>query len=130
VKEDILDFEVRLYSPDGVNSPVVDFLDELSEVSEDLHIKCVDNILNLPEMIFIKHKNIKSFKIKKYTLFELKIRYKNDAFRFFFIMEKPDIIVLYGFTKKTQKTEKKDIKNGVKNLKDYLKNQKSVSFEV
>lgn len=31
MKDDILNFEVRLFSPDGVNSPVAEYLVELAE---------------------------------------------------------------------------------------------------
>jgi len=129
MKDDILNFEVRLFSPDGVNSPVLDYLDDLADISEEAHIKCVDQILNLPSLIFVRHKSVKAFKIKDYSLFELKIQHKNNTFSFFFIMEKPNVIVVYGFTKKTQKTEQKDIKNGTENLKNYLQKPKSISLD-
>lgn len=128
MKEDILNFEVKLYSPDGVNSPVMDYLDSLADINEEAHIKCLDQILNLPSLIFLRHKSVKAFNIKGYSLFELKIRHKNNAFRFFFVMQKPDVVVLYGFTKKTQKTDKKDVKFGMENLKDYLEKQKTISL--
>ena len=44
-------------------------------------------------------------------------------------MEKPNVIVVYGFTKKTQKTEQRDVKNGVENLKNYLQKPKSISLD-
>jgi phage-related protein len=129
MREDILDFQVRLYSPDGVNSPVEDYLDELAEINERLWIKCVDQILNLPLLVFTRHKSIKPFEIKNTNLFELKVRHDNNAIRFFFIIERPNVIVLYGFTKKSQKTDKRDIKQGLKNLKQYLQTKKSITLD-
>ncbi len=36
--------------------------------------------------------------------------------------------MIHGFTKKTQKTSKKDLEQGVKNYKDYCVNKKVVDF--
>lgn len=44
-------------------------------------------------------------------------------------MEKPNVIVVYGFTKKTQKTEQKDIKKGLQQLNEYKNTKSSVAFK-
>jgi phage-related protein len=128
MKEDILNFEVRFYSPDGANSPVIEYLVELYQKDEMIFKKCTSEITDLPKLIFARHKDIKPFKTNGESFFELKVRYKNNAFRFFFVLKKPNIIVVYGFTKKTQKTEKKDINKGLEYLKDYSNQEKSLSL--
>lgn len=81
--EDILNFQVRLYSPNGKDSPVEDYLDDLADTNKQAWVKCVDQILNLPQLIFIRHKSIKPFQVKSESLFELKVRHQNNTFRFY-----------------------------------------------
>jgi phage-related protein len=42
-------------------------------------------------------------------------------------MEKPKIITVYGFTKKTQKTEKRDISQGINFLEMYLSDKNTIN---
>ena len=129
MKDDILNFEVHLFSPDGVNSPVAEYLVELAEKDLQALYKCTSEIIDLPKLIFSRHKDIKTFKVGSQSFFELKVRYKNNAFRFFFVMEKPNVIIIYGFTKKTQKTEQKDIKKGLQYLGEYKNTKFSIPFK-
>jgi phage-related protein len=111
-----------------VNSPVIEYLIKIYQKDSVAFKKCTSEITDLPKLIFARHKGIKPFKIKDESFFELKVRYKNNAFRFFFTMEEPDVIVVYGFSKKTQKTEKKDIKKGLQYLKNYKETQSSIDL--
>jgi phage-related protein len=128
--EDIKEFKVRLYSPDGVNSPILEYLFELSKKNKEAYFKCLDELLGLPLSIVNNDKSIKPFKGQKVKFSELKVKQKNNEFRFFFAIEKPNVIVIYGFTKKTQKTEKNDIKNGVNNFEDYQINHLTIPFDI
>lgn len=126
--EDILKFKVLFYSNDGVNSPIINFLNELLVDNKENAIKCLEHLENLPLLIFNRAKEIKSFSHPKLNFFELKVKGKNKTeYRFFFIMENPSVVVVYAFDKKTQKTEKRDINKGVGNLEMYLVNKKTIT---
>ncbi len=129
MQEDILNFDVRFYTTNPAFSPVGEYLVSLAEIDKKAFYVCVSDIIDLPKLIFLRHKHIKFFKTAKHSFFELKSRYKNNEFRFFFILEKPSIIVIYGFTKKSQKTEKIDIKNAIGELGNYLKRKTSISVK-
>lgn len=126
--EDILKFQVLFYSSDGVNSPVKDYLAELYDKNQEAGEKCLFMIKDLPLHYYTKNKSIKHFTDAKHSFFELKVKHKNNEFRFFFVTQKPNMIVLYGFTKKTQKTDKRDVNQGINNLELYLDNQKTIPF--
>jgi len=128
MKEDILNFEVRLFSPDGVNSPVLDYLFELNNKNQDLAKQAIKDLFALPEHFYL-FTNIKHFKHGSKKFYELRVRHKNSICRFFFVAENPNLIVVYGFTKKTQKTEEKDIKKGINSLKQYQNSQNSISLK-
>ena len=125
--EDIIKFKVLFYSQDGVNSPVIEYLNELLKKNKEATIKCLDELKDLPISVYNRSKNIKPFKNYKHNFFELKVKQKNNEFRFFFIMEKANIIVVHGFTKKTQKTEKRDLSQGVNTLELYLIDKKTIN---
>jgi phage-related protein len=124
--EDILKFKVLFYSPDGKFSPIVDYITGLNKVDSAAAIKCTDELQSLPFSVYNRAKNIKSFIHPKYRLFELKVKHKNNEFRFFFIIEHPNLVVVYGFTKKTQKTDKKDINVGTNYLELYFQNKRTI----
>lgn len=114
--------DVKLFSKDGVQSDIVFYIKELITKNKQLGIKALTALIKLPEK-FELFNDIKLIKIGDYKFYELRIRSKNDICRFFFITDSPNLIVLLGFTKKTQKTDKKDLDNGVKNLIEYRKNK-------
>lgn len=128
MKDDILDFQVKLYSPDGVNSPVLDYLFELNKKNQGLTKQAIKDLYTLPQHFYL-FTNIKHFKQGSKKFYELRVRYKNDICRFFFTLQSPDLIVVYGFTKKTQKTEKKDIKKGINYLEEYEQNHQTIDLK-
>lgn len=129
MQEDILNFDVHFYSTNPAYSPVVEYLISLVEIDKKAFYVCVSDIIDLPKLVFLRHKHIKFFKTAKHSFFELKSRHKNNEFRFFFILEKSSIIIIYGFTKKSQKTEKIHIKNAIDELENYLKRKTSISIK-
>ena len=123
-------FQVRLYSLDGKTSPVLEYIRDLFKANKFFGAEAIQQLQNLPETFYLqKPKAIKIIKQSNFKCYELRVKYKNNICRFFFIVEEPNYIVLYGFTKKTQKTDKKDINQGEKNLQDYLKNKISIKFD-
>lgn len=128
MKDYILNFEVRLFSPDGVNSPVLDYLFELKNRNQDLAKQAIKDLFTLLEHFYL-FTNIKHFKHGSKKFYELRVRHKNNICRFFFVVENPNLIVVYGFTKKTQKTEEKDIKKGIDYLEQYQNIQSTISLK-
>jgi phage-related protein len=126
--KEITDFEVRLSSKDGINSEVLSYIDELIIKNPSMARKAISSLMNLPTKIYLNI-DIKPIKTEKTKLYELRVQSKSDICRFFFVIEKPNIIVLYGFTKKTQKTETKDINSGIREYENYKLNKKSIPFD-
>jgi phage-related protein len=126
---EIQDFEVRLASNDGITSQIVDYIVELIDTNPLMANKAILNLTQLPFKIYTKQ-DVKPIVNNKAKLFELKVQSKNNICRFFFVIERPNVIVLYGFTKKTQKTDKKDLNAGIKAYEDYQDYKKTISFDL
>ena len=127
--QDILNFSVYLYSYDGVNSDVIEFLNELIDENSVIAKKAISAISNLPYKIYT-NTDIKPMKVENAKFSELRVQSGSNICRFFFSIERPNVIVLYGFTKKTQKTDRKDINNGIKAYKNYLLNKQIIKFDI
>jgi phage-related protein len=127
--KEITDFEVRLFSKDGVNSEVLAYIDELVIKNPNMALKAITSLSDLPNKIYL-NKDIKAIKTSKAKLYEIRIQSKNDICRFFFVIERPNVIVLYGFTKKTQKTDVRDINTGLKAYEIYQENKKTIPFDL
>lgn len=125
--QDIVDFKVRLSSKDGLSSEIVDYLEHLITTNPAMARKAIVNLAKLPLKIYA-NQDIKPIKDAKVKLFELRVESKNDICRFFFVLERPNVIVLYGFTKKTQKTDKKDLNIGFTAFEEYQENKQSIPF--
>lgn len=128
MREDILKYKVKFFSSDGQNSNVLDYILELIDKNPDLARKSIHSIRNLPKKHF-EFTDIKHFEVDSIKLYELRVRSKNDICRYFFIIDNPNFITLLGFTKKTQKTEQKQIKLAVKNYQEYIQNKISISID-
>ncbi len=127
--QDILSFSVYLYSEDGKTSSVIEFINELIDKNPVMARKAISAISNLPYKIYT-NTDIKSMKLEDAKFSELRVQSGSNICRFFFAIEKPNVIVLYGFTKKTQKTDKKDLNAGIKAYNGYLKNRQSIKFDM
>jgi phage-related protein len=126
---EIQDFKVRLASKDGVTSQIVDYLVELIDTNPIMANKAITNITQLPYKIY-SNQDIKHIITSKVKLYELRVQSKSNICRFFFVIERPNVIVLYGFTKKSQKTDKKDINSGITAYEEYESNKKTISFDL
>ena len=127
MREDLLDFVVLFYSKDGITSPVLDYLQELVSKNPDLAAKAIQSIIDLGQK-FYSFDDIKIIKTGKINFYELRVKSGSDICRFFFLVEKPSYIVFYGFTKKTQKTDNKDLKQGQKYLIDFLESKTVINI--
>jgi phage-related protein len=120
-------FKVYLVSDDGINSPIYDYLNNLSTKNFELFVEAVSNIKSLPNF-HSTFTNIKHFKRGNFKCYELRVMKKNNICRFFYTIEKPNFVILHGFTKKTQKTEHKEIKQAENNLVIYQKTKFIIPF--
>lgn len=123
-----LNFRVKYYSPDGKDSPVFDYLLDLFTTNAALAKEALTMLQNLPKEYYL-FTNIKPFRHGNFRCYELRVKCKNDICRFFFTIEEPHFIVVYGFTKKSQKTENRDIARGEKNLDDYRHNKIAILID-
>ena len=125
----MLNFEVLFYSPDGKDSPVIDYLGELNRTNKNAAVKCLEHLKILPLLVFNNNKAIKTFVHPKHKFYELKIKGVNRTeFRFFFMRDTPNLIVVYAFRKNTQKTEKSDINKGIIAIEDYKAHKKTAKL--
>jgi phage-related protein len=123
-------FQVRLYSTDGKNSPILEYILELLQANKEFGLEALVQLRNLPEIMYLgRPKALKVIKNGKFKCYQLRVKHKNNICRFFFVIQQPNYIVIHGFTKKTQKTDKKDLKRGEKNLNDYLETKNSILFD-
>jgi phage-related protein len=103
------DFEVMLGSEDGKNSKIADYLVEISSTNPDLFKNAIIMLKKLPDLHFARTGNVKPFKNGKFKCFELRVKSGSNICRFMYEVVNPAFIIIHGFTKKTQKTEKRDI---------------------
>ena len=81
-------------------------------------LKLIETIDRVPEKLF-KHLTGTT------GLYEIRIEYGSDIYRFFSFFDKGKLIILInGFQKKTQKTPKKEIELAEKIKAKYFKNNK------
>lgn len=97
-----MDFQIKFYEEDKGNSPVEDFLIELSSTNEILFNQTSRGIEKLKNRAYHKEP------LSKYLepgLWELRIRAGNDILRILYTFEKGQILIfLHIFIKKQQKT--------------------------
>jgi phage-related protein len=127
--EEIKNFIVKVAIKEDKSSQVIDYIYDLIQSNPVMANKAILNIKNLPFKIY-SNQDVKPIIHPKAKLFELKVQSKSSICRFFFVVERPNVIILYGFTKKTQKTDKKDINAGVNAFEEYKNNKKSIPFDI
>ncbi|MCM1532316.1 MAG: type II toxin-antitoxin system RelE/ParE family toxin [Ruminococcus flavefaciens] len=68
----------------------------------------------------------KFIKLIQDGLFELRIEFDGMAFRIFFIFDRGNVVVLFnGFSKKSQKTPKKEIRKALRIKEAYYEDKQS-----
>lgn len=97
----------------------VDFIKTLKE-DEVRKIFYIIDMLKTQERLstrFVKH--IES------GIYELRVTYKSNIYRVFFIFDADNIIILFnGFQKKTQKTPRKEVEQALKLRDEYYESKK------
>ena len=107
---------IIFYHFENGKCPVADFLESLS----NKQVEKIFFVLDLIETIDIVPRKFFK-KLESTDLWEVRIQHANNIFRILGFFDGNDLIVLnHAFTKKTQKTPKKEIKIAEQRKKDYF----------
>ncbi len=108
--------KIIFYHLENGKCPVTDFLESLS----NKQVEKVFFVLDLIETLDIVPRKFFK-KLESTDLWEVRIRHANNIFRLLGFFDGNDLIVLnHAFTKKTQKTPKKEIKIAEQRENDYF----------
>jgi len=111
---------IKYYETESGESPVRDFLREL----DDLTLAKVLAVFKLIETQPIVPKKF-FMKFSGQDLYECRIEYSGQIYRFLAFWEKGAIVILtHGFEKKTQKTPPKEIKKALDYKADWQRRKK------
>lgn len=105
---------IYYYSPSGQN-PVFDFIQQLNSLAKAKVI----NALNLLEEYGVTQGVLNLKKINGTPLWEIRILGKDNIRIFYVTVSQRTILLLHGFIKKKQQTDKKEIKTALERLKMY-----------
>lgn len=108
-------WRIDYYSSPSGRTPVQEFIDSLSEKSQARVYNTLELLAEFGPMLRTPHAK----KITGTPLWELRIL-GEASLRFFYIAKTgQSFLLLHGFTKKTQKTPKKEIKITLERLREY-----------
>ena len=103
--------------------PFEDFYWKFYDVQSDAVKTKIDYVLNI--IITIEKIPSKFFKHVDNGIYEIRIKSGNNIYRIFsFFDEGKLVILLHGFTKKTQKLPRKEITKAIRLRKKYYENKK------
>ena len=114
-------WNIEYYESEGGNLPVRDFIDSLAEQHQAKIIQRVD-------MLAAKGTTLKEPAVKniKGKIWELRIFVKENTYRiFYFAYTGRRMVLLHGFTKKTEKTPQREIDIAEERMKDYIRRNKN-----
>ena len=114
----VMEWVIEYYVTDNGKYPVKDFVDSLSPEGKAKYIFISDLLEQYG--IAVREPYVKTIKGRK-KLFEMRIKDKSNIHRIiYFVFTGKTLILLHGFTKKTQRTPAKEIGIAEKRMKDYL----------
>jgi phage-related protein len=116
----IMKLEIKYYQFENGRYPVKEYIDSFPE-------KTITKIFWTLELIESIEKVPKKFlkKISK-NVWEIRVQFGNNTFRFLGFFDGKKIVILnHAFTKKTQKTPKKEIKIAESRREDYFRRKKN-----
>jgi phage-related protein len=115
--------EIVFYKTNSGKCPVEEYLDTLSSKQ----VEKIFFILDLVEKMSIVPRNY--FKKLESTddIWEVRVQLGNNIFRLLGFFDGSELVVLnHAFTKKTQKTPKKEIKTAENRKNDYISNRRQI----
>jgi phage-related protein len=113
-----MEWAIEYFISDGDKSPIKEFIDALSPDSKAKFIFIADLLTEYGL-------NVREPYVKPITgtrkLFEIRIKDKQNIHRiFYFAFTGRKLVLLHGFTKKTDKTPHREIEIAEKRMKEYL----------
>ena len=114
-------YVIELYENDNGKAPILDYILDLTPKQQAK----VYRIVNLLEKYGheLRFPFVEKIKGRNYDgLWELRIQFGSDIFRiFYFVYTKNVAVFLHGFTKKQQKTPKKELDLAYNRMNDFLR---------
>jgi phage-related protein len=108
---------INFYRFDNDKCPVEEYLDTLSNKQVEkvfFVLQLVESLDIVPRKFFVKLESTDD-------IWEVRVQFANNIFRFLGFFDGAELIILnHAFTKKTQKTPKKEIKIAEQRKKDYF----------
>lgn len=122
-----MDWVIEYYVTDNGKYPVKEFVDSLSPEGKAKYIFISDLLEQYG--IAVREPYVKAIKGRK-KLFEMRIKDKSNIHRIiYFVFTGKTLILLHGFTKKTQRTPAREMGIAEKRMKDYL-TRKGARYEL
>lgn len=113
-------WEIDYYESPAGNKPVEEFINLLEEKAQNKIVRALELLEEFG--IRLEHPHVK--KLTGTSLWELRIL-GSDSIRIFYVTkEQKHFLLLHGFKKKSQKTDKKEIKIAIKRLQEYESRKK------
>jgi len=113
-----MNWSIEYYMTSEGKCPVQEFIDSLSAESKAKYIFIAD--LLEEHGISVKEPYVKPLTGTK-KLFEIRIKDKMNIHRIlYFAFTGRELVLLHGFTKKTEKTPRGEIETAVRRMEDYL----------
>ena len=113
-----MDWSIEYFVSDSGRSPVKEFIDALPPDSKAKFIFIADLLAEYG--LSVREPYVKPISGTR-KLFEVRIKDKQNIHRiFYFAYTGRKLILLHGFTKKTDKTPQREIETAEKRMKEYL----------
>ncbi len=108
--------KVIYYTDKTDGNPVYEFIESLQKKQKAK----VFRILQYIEIYGLQSVLPHVKKLLGFPLWEIRVLGKDNIRIFYISIEKENVLLLHGFVKKTQKTEKKEISTAMKRLKNFI----------
>lgn len=116
-----MSWHIEFYETEGGRKPVEEFLKDLPESHETKANILIQRLSQEGNMLRFPFAKTISGKLK-----ELRIQVSPNTYRiFYFLFTGRKIILLHGFTKKTQEIPSKEIEIAENRMKDYIRRHKN-----
>lgn len=114
-------WNIEFYETEGGSLPVRDFIESLSDKHQAKIVHRIDLLAETGNTL--KEPHVKKLEGK---IWELRVQASPNIYRILYFTDiGKDIVLLHGFTKKTQKTPRKEIEIATERMKDYQRRNKN-----
>lgn len=109
------DWKINYYQTSSGRFPVKEFIDNLPKIPQSR----IYNTLELLAEFGVNLRAPHTKKVSETPLWELRILGESSTRIFYIAWKNKEFLLLHGFTKKTEKTPKKEIKTALARLKEH-----------